>query len=82
MTFSTNLRASVHMEARLPRLARYSGKRGEFLLYLYEKISSRLLGQFCYYTGRLCQCYKMVSRVCVFRRRKLDKPSRQRRLSF
>ena len=36
------------MEAGLARLARQPGKRDEFLLCLYEKISSRLPGQFCY----------------------------------
>ena len=36
------------MEARLARLARQPGKRDEFLLCLYDKISSRLPGQFCY----------------------------------
>ena len=35
------------MEAGLARLARQPGKRDEFLLCLYEKISSRLPGQFC-----------------------------------
>jgi hypothetical protein len=36
------------MEAGLARLARQPGKkRDEFLLSLYEKISSRLPGQFC-----------------------------------
>ena len=34
------------MEAGLARLARQPGKRDEFLLCLYEKISSRLPGQF------------------------------------
>jgi hypothetical protein len=38
----------VYMEAGLARLARQPGKRDEFLLCLYEKISSRLPGQFCY----------------------------------
>jgi hypothetical protein len=38
------------MESRLARLARQPGKRDEFLLsLLYEKISSRLPGQFCYF---------------------------------
>ena len=37
----------VYMEAGLARLARQPGKRDEFLLCLYEKISSRLPGQFC-----------------------------------
>jgi hypothetical protein len=32
----------VYMEAGLARLARQPGKRDEFLLCLYEKISSRL----------------------------------------
>jgi hypothetical protein len=36
------------MEAGLARLARQPGKRDGFLLCLYEKISSRLPGQFCY----------------------------------
>ena len=36
----------VYMEAGLARLARQPGKRDEFLLCLYEKISSRLPGQF------------------------------------
>jgi hypothetical protein len=35
------------MEAGLARLARQPGKRDEFLLCLYEKISSRFPGQFC-----------------------------------
>jgi hypothetical protein len=35
------------MEAGLARLARQPGKRDEFLLCLYEKIPSRLPGQFC-----------------------------------
>ena len=35
------------MEAGLARLARHPGKRDEFLLCLYEKISSHLPGQFC-----------------------------------
>jgi hypothetical protein len=35
------------MEAGLARLARQPGKRDEFLLCLYENISSRLPGQFC-----------------------------------
>jgi hypothetical protein len=30
------------------RLARQPGKRDEFLLCLYDKMSSRLPGQFCY----------------------------------
>jgi hypothetical protein len=34
------------MEAGLARLARQPDKRDEFLLCLYEKISSRLPGQF------------------------------------
>ena len=38
----------VYMEAGLARLVRQPGKRDEFLLCLYEKISSRLPGQFCY----------------------------------
>jgi hypothetical protein len=38
----------VYMEAGLARLARQPGKQDEFLLCLYEKISSRLPGQFCY----------------------------------
>ena len=38
----------VYMEDGLARLARQPGKRDEFLLCLYEKISSRLPGQFCY----------------------------------
>jgi hypothetical protein len=38
----------VYMKAGLARLARQPGKRDEFLLCLYEKISSRLPGQFCY----------------------------------
>jgi hypothetical protein len=33
----------VYMEAGLARLARQPGKRDEFLLCLYEKISSRLI---------------------------------------
>jgi hypothetical protein len=37
----------VYMEAGLARLARQPGKRDEVLLSLYEKISSRLPGQFC-----------------------------------
>jgi hypothetical protein len=37
------------MEAGLARLARQPGKQDEFLLCLYEKISSRLLGKFCYF---------------------------------
>ena len=37
----------VYMEAGLARLARQPGKRDEFLLCLYEKIPSRLPGQFC-----------------------------------
>jgi hypothetical protein len=36
----------VYMEAGLARLARQPGWRDEFLLCLYEKISSRLPGQF------------------------------------
>ena len=36
------------MEAGLARLARQPGKPDEFLLCLYEKLLSRLLGQFCY----------------------------------
>ena len=36
----------VYMAAGLARLARQPGKRDEFLLCLYENISSR--GQFCY----------------------------------
>jgi hypothetical protein len=36
------------MDAGLARLRRQPGKQDEFLLCLYEKISSRLLGQFCY----------------------------------
>jgi hypothetical protein len=35
------------MEAGLARLARQPGWPDEFLLCLYEKISSRLPGQFC-----------------------------------
>ena len=35
------------MEAELAHLAGQPGKRDEFLLCLYEKISSRLPGQFC-----------------------------------
>ena len=38
----------VYMEDGLARLARQPGKLDEFLLCLYEKISSRLPGQFCY----------------------------------
>ena len=37
----------VYMEAGLARLARQPGWLDEFLLCLYEKISSRLPGQFC-----------------------------------
>ena len=37
----------VYMEAELAHLAGQPGKRDEFLLCLYEKISSRLPGQFC-----------------------------------
>jgi hypothetical protein len=36
------------MEAGLARLARQPSKRDEFLLCFYEKMSSRLPGQFCY----------------------------------
>jgi hypothetical protein len=35
------------MEAGLARLARQHNKGDEFLLCLYQKISSRLPGQFC-----------------------------------
>jgi hypothetical protein len=38
---------AVYMEAGLARLARQPGNRDEFLLCLYEKISSRLPGQSC-----------------------------------
>jgi hypothetical protein len=40
---------TVYMEAGLARLARQPGKWDEFLLRLYEKISSHLPGQFCYF---------------------------------
>jgi hypothetical protein len=40
---------AVYMEAGLTLLARQPGKLDEFLLCLYEKISSRLPGQFCYF---------------------------------
>jgi hypothetical protein len=36
------------MAAGLARLVRQPGKRDEFLLCLYDKISSSLPGQFCY----------------------------------
>ena len=35
------------MEAGLARLPRQLGKRDGFVMCLYEKISSRLPGQFC-----------------------------------
>jgi hypothetical protein len=47
-TVEISLLGPVYMEAGLARLARQPGKRDEFLLCLYEKISSRFPGQFCY----------------------------------
>jgi hypothetical protein len=48
-TVEISLLGPVYMEAGLAGLARQpAGKRDEFLLSLYEKISSRLPGQFCY----------------------------------
>ena len=40
------------MDAGLTRLAIQPGKRDEVVLCLYEKISSRLPGQFCYFLHR------------------------------
>jgi hypothetical protein len=39
----------VYIEARLARLATEPGKQDEFVLCLYEKISSCLLEHFCYF---------------------------------
>ena len=56
----------VYVKARLAHLARQPGKQDEFLLCLYEKISSRLLGQFCCFDSKLkiaCSCiFELSSR--------------------
>ena len=50
------------MEAGLACLARQPGKRDEFLLCLYEKISSRLLGQFFCFDMVLTDIFELSSR--------------------
>jgi hypothetical protein len=55
------------MEAGLARLARQPGKRDEFLLCLYEKISSRLPGQFCCFDIDLTIAYRREMAVKLIR---------------